>query len=57
MSDGESYLHPICMKSDAESDRESDAKTNVQTATYGARLGIHAGPAGRAGGGNNIIKQ
>jgi hypothetical protein len=24
MSDSESYLHPICMKTDGESDRESD---------------------------------
>jgi hypothetical protein len=28
-SDRESYIYPICMKSDAESDRESDAKTYV----------------------------
>jgi hypothetical protein len=29
VSDRESYLHPICMKSVGKSDRESDAKTYV----------------------------
>jgi hypothetical protein len=32
VSHRESYLYPICMKSDGESDRESDAKTCVYTA-------------------------
>jgi hypothetical protein len=36
MSDRESYLYPICMKSDGE----SDAKTYVSTAPSGGRCVI-----------------